>query len=153
MKVLIPVEDKQFASLITEFVCNHVWPGDVEFRLLNVFESVLLQEVVSPLAMQQLEEATELSQSLGRSLMMDVGTQLRLKFPPCKIEELLKEGDPKYVILDMIKNWKPDFVIMGSHGKGSLERFFLGSVSLAVLSHAPCSVVIIKIPSEHKKLL
>lgn len=148
MKVLIPVEDKQFASLITEFICNHSWPSDVEFRILNVFESVLLQEVVSPLAIQQLEEATELSQSLGRSLMMDLGTKLRLKFPSCKIEELLKEGDPKYVILDMIKNWKPDFVIMGSHGKGSIERFFLGSVSLAVLSHAPCSVVIIKVPSE-----
>ncbi|MBP7863246.1 universal stress protein [bacterium] len=147
MKILIPVEDKQFAHVIAEFVCNHTWPKEVEFRILNVYESVFLQEVVSPLAMQQLEEASQLSQSLGRMLMMDVGTKLRLKFPHSKIEEILKEGDPKQIILNTIKLWQPDFVVMGAHGKGSIERFFLGSVSLAVLSHAPCSVVTIKIPT------
>lgn len=153
MKVLIPVEDKQFAEAISEFVTDHSWPKDIEFRILYVYESVLLQEVVTPLAIQQLEEASQYRQSLGRSLVMDVGTKLRLKLPYAKIEEKLQEGDAKQVILDTIHDWKPELVVMGSHGKGAVERFFLGSVSLAVLTHAPCSVMTVKLPAgiERKK--
>lgn len=146
MKVLIPVDDKQYAKAISEFVINHTWPENVEFKLLFVYESMLLQEVVTPQAFQQLEEASEYRQSFGRSLIMDIGTQLRLKYPNAKIEEKLQEGEPKLVILDIIKEWKPDLVVMGSHKKGVVERFLLGSVSLAVLTHAPCSVMTIKIP-------
>ncbi len=146
MKVLIPVDDKQYAKAISEFVGNHAWPDNVEFKLLFVYESMLLQEVVTPQAFQQLEEASEYRQSFGRSLIMDIGTQLRLKYPNAKIEERLQEGEPKLVILDIIKEWKPDLVVMGSHKKGVVERFLLGSVSLAVLTHAPCSVMTIKIP-------
>ncbi|MCW5823133.1 MAG: universal stress protein [Cyanobacteria bacterium TGS_CYA1] len=146
MKVLIPVDDKQYAKAISDFVVNHTWPDNVEFKLLFVYESMLLQEVVTPQAFEQLEEASEYRQSFGRSLIMDVGTQIRLKFPSAKIEERMQEGEPKLVILDLIKEWKPDLVVMGSHKKGVVERFFLGSVSLAVLTHAPCSVMTIKIP-------
>lgn len=144
MKVLIPVDDKQYAKAISEFLINHSWPDNVQFKLLFVFESMLLQEIVTPQAFEQLEEASQLRQSFGRSLIMDVGTQLRLKFPSAKIDEQLQEGEAKLVILDTIKEWKPDLVVMGSHKKGVVERFFLGSVSLAVLTHAPCSVVTIK---------
>lgn len=148
MKVLIPVDDKQYAKAISEFVVNHTWPDEVEFKLLFVYESMLLQEVVTPQAFEQLEAASEYRQSYGRSLIMDVGTQIRLKFPSAKIEEKLQEGEPKLVILDTIKEWKPDLVVMGSHKKGVVERFLLGSVSLAVLTHAPCSVMTIKIAKQ-----
>lgn len=151
MKVLIPVDNKTFASAIEEFVTNHVWPQNVEFKILNVYESVFLQEIVTPSAFQQLEEASELKQSMGRSLVMEVGTKLRLKFPGASIEEKVQEGDPKVVILDYINEWKPDIVVMGSHNKGAMERFFLGSVSLAVLTHAPCSVMTVKIPCKTTK--
>lgn len=145
MKVLIPIDDKQYAKAISEFILNHSWPDNIEFKLLFVYESMLLQEVVTPQAFEQLEAASEYRQSFGRSLIMDVGTQIRLKFPSAKIEERLQEGEPKLVILDLIKEWKPDLVVMGSHKKGAIERFLLGSVSLAVLTHAPCSVMTIKV--------
>ncbi|MBX9720752.1 MAG: universal stress protein [Candidatus Obscuribacterales bacterium] len=147
MKVLIPVDDERFAQAMSEFVISHTWPQKVEFKILYVYESVFLQEFVTPLAVQQLEEESSHRQSLGRAIVTNVGSQLRLKFANAEIEEKLQEGDAKLVILDMIKEWQPDLVVMGSHNKGMMERFFLGSVSLAVLTHAPCSVVTVKIPN------
>ena len=57
------------------------------------------------------------------------------------------DGEPKGALLQAIREWKPDLVVAGSHGKTTLERFLLGSVSHALVSHAPCSVEIVKAPT------
>ncbi|MBO9541937.1 universal stress protein [bacterium] len=54
------------------------------------------------------------------------------------------EGDPASVILDVAEQLKVDLVVVGSHGRTGLVRFFLGSVSSRIASHAPCSVLIVK---------
>ncbi len=55
----------------------------------------------------------------------------------------LESGYPASVILAVIKNYGVDLVVMGSHGHGPVMSV-LGSVSLRVLSHAPCPVLIVK---------
>lgn len=61
-----------------------------------------------------------------------------------KVEPKVAEGDPASVILDAAEQLKVDLIVVGSHGRTGLARFFLGSVSSRVASHAPCSVLIIK---------
>jgi nucleotide-binding universal stress UspA family protein len=56
-------------------------------------------------------------------------------------------GDARSVILDDAAEWHADLIVLGSHGRKGLGRFFLGSVSEAVARHAPCSVQIVRIPS------
>lgn len=55
-------------------------------------------------------------------------------------------GDARNVILDVAGEWKADLIILGSHGRTGLGRFFLGSVSEAVARHALCSVQIVRMP-------
>ncbi|MCI0524399.1 MAG: universal stress protein [Acidobacteria bacterium] len=38
-------------------------------------------------------------------------------------------------------------IIVGTHGYNALERLWLGSVSQAVASYAPCSVEIVRKPA------
>lgn len=54
------------------------------------------------------------------------------------------EGPAKHAILAEAERWMPDLIVVGSHGYGALGRFFLGSVSFAVVTHAPCSVEIVR---------
>jgi nucleotide-binding universal stress UspA family protein len=54
------------------------------------------------------------------------------------------KGDPKIAILDEAEHWKPGLIVVGTHGYNAFERLWLGSVSRAVLTHAPCSVEVVR---------
>ncbi|HXV59796.1 MAG TPA: universal stress protein [Vicinamibacteria bacterium] len=41
-----------------------------------------------------------------------------------------------------------DHIVVGSHGMTGFDRFLLGSVSRAVVTHAPCSVLVVRKPAD-----
>jgi len=47
---------------------------------------------------------------------------------------------------------KPDFVVVGSHGKGILKRAFLGSVSGELARRSPVPVMIVPAPGLEQML-
>lgn len=53
-------------------------------------------------------------------------------------------GSPVMKILNKAQEWKADLIVVGSHGRSRVEKFFLGSVALKVLSESFCSVRIVR---------
>jgi nucleotide-binding universal stress UspA family protein len=47
------------------------------------------------------------------------------------------DGDPGDMIVEAAASEHADVVLVGSHGRGAVGRFFLGSVSEHVVRHAP----------------
>ena len=39
-------------------------------------------------------------------------------------------------------------LVVGSHGRTGLKRMMLGSVAMACVNHAPCPVVVVRVPDE-----
>lgn len=56
-------------------------------------------------------------------------------------------GTPADSILAEAETQHPDLIVIGSHGRSGVTRFLLGSVSSAVVSHAPCTVLVAKAPA------
>jgi nucleotide-binding universal stress UspA family protein len=54
------------------------------------------------------------------------------------------EGDPKSVLLDIAEKWPADAIVLGTRDLSGAERFFIGSVSSAIVAHAPCTVEVIR---------
>jgi nucleotide-binding universal stress UspA family protein len=50
-------------------------------------------------------------------------------------------GAPHQEIVETAKREGAAFIVMGTEGRGALERFFLGSVADRVIRAAPCAVV------------
>ncbi|KAJ2770384.1 hypothetical protein IWQ56_002184 [Coemansia nantahalensis] len=52
-------------------------------------------------------------------------------------------GNPKEVLVATTSSKKPTMLIMGSHGRGSLKRYLMGSVAEYVLHHSIVPVLIV----------
>lgn len=61
-----------------------------------------------------------------------------------RVETVLGEGPPTAVILDAVRDVGPDPLVVGTRGAGPLERLLLGSVSSALVHHAPCDVLVVR---------
>lgn len=54
------------------------------------------------------------------------------------------EGEPGPSIVDAATSEQVDMVIVGSHGRGSMGRLLIGSVSEHVVRNAPCPVLVVR---------
>ncbi|MEH7113979.1 universal stress protein [Neobacillus niacini] len=70
--------------------------------------------------------------------------ELELKELPNKSKIVLLEGLPGQMIVEFVKEYDGDLVVMGSRGLSGLKELFLGSVSHFVVQKAPCPVFIVK---------
>ena len=60
-----------------------------------------------------------------------------------RTEGTVRVGSPAHEILVVARHWDADLVVLGTHGRRGLPRFFLGSVAETVLRKAPCSALVI----------
>ncbi|MBI3746323.1 MAG: universal stress protein [Chloroflexi bacterium] len=61
---------------------------------------------------------------------------------------LIWEGDAGESIVEAARSEQVDLVVVGSHGRGSVGRFFLGSVSDFVVRHAASPVLVVRARGE-----
>lgn len=66
--------------------------------------------------------------------------RLQIMFPRWQIGAVATYGSPAWEILTRADEFKPDLIVVGSHGRSAISRFFLGSISQKVLTEAHCSV-------------
>jgi nucleotide-binding universal stress UspA family protein len=66
--------------------------------------------------------------------------RLQKMFPRWTVTAEATYGSPAWAILDRADELKTDLIVVGSHGRGAVTRFFLGSISQKVLTEARCSV-------------
>ncbi len=60
------------------------------------------------------------------------------------LEMIVEYGDPAEKIISLAKREEMDVIVIGSSGKGAIERRIKGSVSHKVASNAGCSVFIVR---------
>ena len=61
-----------------------------------------------------------------------------------KVDAVTTQGNPAQEILRQAQDFEADLVILGTHGRSALERFFLGSVAQKTVRNAPCPVLTVK---------
>jgi nucleotide-binding universal stress UspA family protein len=112
-------------------------------RVLTVAESfppVMMEPWYS--SRESLEHIDQEVQKRARALTKKTADNLKKK--RFKVETAVRRGDPRSEIVDEAGKWRADLIVMGSHGYTGIRRFVLGSVASSVVSHAPCSVEIVR---------
>jgi len=83
------------------------------------------------------QEKSEASQELDR-------TADAIRTPGVEVERRVAIGSPAEAICDVAKDVGADVIVVGSHGRGFVQRVLLGSVSEHVVRHAPCPVLVVR---------
>ena len=63
-----------------------------------------------------------------------------------RVTFLIWQGDPAEAIVDAARSEAVDLVVVGSHGRGSVGRLLIGSVSDQVVRDSPCPVLVVRGP-------
>jgi len=146
MKILLAYDASPSADAAIHEVVNRPWPAGTEIRLITVIERPFSMpqadglDVYAPLYERM---RASLREGAYRRITSAIG-----KFkarPELQISYELRDGSVTTGLLDAIREWQADLVIAGSHGASGLARLVLGSVCHALVTHAPCSVEVVKI--------
>ena len=155
MKILIATDGSDFSRAAVEKACDLATTmKDVSFKVVSVYEptvpmasepfaiSAEYYQQLDNFAKQQADEAAK----AAIELIMDI-------FPEAtsEVSSLVELGRPAQIIVDVAERWGADLIIVGSHGHGFWGRLALGSVSEAVLHHAPCSVRVVRLRAKEAK--
>jgi len=63
---------------------------------------------------------------------------------PVPLTSSMKEGVARRLILDAAKEHAADLIVMGSHGRGGVARFMLGSVAERIVRASPVPVLVVR---------
>jgi len=147
MKILLAIDGSPCSEAAVKEVATMQWPASTQVKVLSA--AIVPKpnapdpfHVVGPMRLKLLErEQVRLRDLVTRTAdwLRDNAVEKSLQ-----IETAVVEGDPKVVIIEEAEHWEADLIVVGCHGYGPVKRFLLGSVSLAVAVHAPCSVEIVR---------
>lgn len=145
MRILLAIDGSPSSEAAIEEICHRPWPPDSEVRVVTVIsplESMLMQEATHYRPMYN--DIFEHQSLATAKRLSDIAAAIAQQAPGLRVTPVLLEGRPREAILREAEQWGADLIVVGSHGYGPVRRFFLGSVSLSIALHAPCSVEIVR---------
>jgi nucleotide-binding universal stress UspA family protein len=143
MKILLAVDDSKYSEAAMQAVLQQMQPEASEVRILHVVKPLLIIPRSYIGQVENLQAAQQERLKEGKELVARTG-QL-LSQAGFKVHTDVEEGDARTAIIDYAARWYADLIMMGSHGRTGLDKLLIGSVSEAVLRHAPCSVEIVRL--------
>lgn len=152
MKILIAFDGSECAASAIDDLKRAGLPDDSEVLLIAVAEVWLppapdVKEVEE--VSKDVHSVVELHKRYMKSSKIMADTEeiahraekrLQHNFPTWSIKTETTYGSPAWEIIFCADEWKPDLIVVGSHGRTALGRFVLGSVSQKVLTESRTSV-------------
>lgn len=145
VRFLVGVDGSPGAEQAVRAAAARAWPVGSEARV------VLVDEPLTPTAigylLPQVKRWIEESNASDREWVQKIADRAagELRKAGLKVESIVKEGDPKRVLVSEAEEWGADCIFVGSAGfSNRFERFMLGSISAAVAARAHCSVEVVR---------
>jgi nucleotide-binding universal stress UspA family protein len=147
MKVLLATDGSDYSREAAEKMCEVL--GDLDnlrVKVVSAFEEAY-PIAAEPFAVSAefYQKIIDASENQAEHFASETVELIRKRLTNGNFEvsfEVLK-GSPEQQIVEEARDWQADLIVVGSHGRGFWGRM-LGSVSDAVIHHAPCSVLVVR---------
>jgi nucleotide-binding universal stress UspA family protein len=143
MKVLIGIDDSPHSNAALQLVKTMSWPTGTRFIVLSAVPLPMLAYATADMGGVAVMDTVEKDQiKIHEELAARV--ERDLKDAGFATTGRVERGDPREVIVEVAAKERADLVIVGSHGRTGLRKLLMGSVASHVVTHAPCSVLVVK---------
>lgn len=147
MKILLAVDGSPCSDVAVKEVAHRPWPEGSSVKVLTVFEPPMPPTPETwAVPASYYEEIETALRKQGQNIIERAVQTLKAN-ETLSLSSIFVLGSPRPVILDEAESWGADLIVVGSHGYTAWKRFLLGSVSQAVVSHAKCSVEVVRCSS------
>ena len=109
----------------------------------EVVEQVLASRRVTSAIVQAQAQASKALEEAAR-LAAQASARVRSLFPEWTVRGEALAGTPARELIQKADEWKPDLIVVGSHGRSALGRLILGSVSKTVATDSRYSVRVVR---------
>jgi nucleotide-binding universal stress UspA family protein len=136
VRLIVGFDGSKGAEAAVEAVAARKWPAGSEARIVNATwetPQFTSHQMAGSIITWVAEEKARI-----KKMIDDAADKLRAA--ALKTEAVVKEEDPKRLLIVEAESWGADCIFVGARGMGRIERFLLGSVSSAVAARAHCSV-------------
>lgn len=133
-RLVIGVDSSPDADAAVRAVAERMWRPGSEARIIVVLDQALA-------TMVGWNEANDEDAQAQVRKMVETAAE-KLRTAGLVVSSVVKEGDPKRVLVEEAEQWGADCLVVGE-GLRRLERFLLGSVSTVVAARAHCSVEVV----------
>ena len=149
MKVLVATDGSEYSTYALWEFCR-LFPNrsNLQIKVVSAYEEQYVL-AATPYALsagqyQQLADAAKMQAGHFTAVAADI---IRGGDGDMDLTIKILVGRPEEEIVELAENWGADLIVVGSHGRGFIGRM-IGSVSDAVVHHAPCSVLVIRRPKD-----
>jgi nucleotide-binding universal stress UspA family protein len=145
MKIMLGVDESRFSEEAVQNVLEQFRPRGTEVQVVHVIQpiSAYFSAEWFPHFVPKVEGVEQDRAKQAGALLNKVCAKLRKA--GFRTSQTVLHGDARAALLDQAAKWKPDLIVMGSHGLKGLNRLLMGSVSEAVVRHATCSVQVVRV--------
>ena len=145
MNILIATDGSEFSTAAVRESCS-LFGSDagVEMKVVSVYEP--MQPIAAEpfaLSAEYYDEITAASRREAEHFAAGAEDLIRELCPDATVSSETLAGKPAPQIVELAESWPADIVVVGSHGRGFWGRL-LGSVSNSVVTHAPCTVLVVR---------
>lgn len=144
MKVIVGVDDSPFSREAIRYVASTTWPKMTRFIVVSAAAPAFVGpgEAAAPGAIAQLlEEQERFHSDLAQRAAAE------LKKVGFEAEARMVRSDPRTALEEEARREGVDLIVIGSHGRSGIKKILLGSVATHIVTHAPCSVLVVKSPA------
>ncbi len=147
-KVLLPTDGSDTAQKAIDFAVELLEGSGCKITLLSVVEEPVYSAfwsdgLIAPeVLMPPPEELRAELDKRAEEMLAESAEPLRAA--GLETQPMIRFGNTAAEILQEAEEGGYDMIVMGSHGRGVLGGFLLGSVSNRVVHHAKCPVLIVR---------
>jgi nucleotide-binding universal stress UspA family protein len=141
MNVLLGVDDSPCSDAAILHVSKATWPKGTKVIVLSAAAPIFVGpgEVAASDAIGRLmEEQEKYHEEIAKR------GAARLREAGMSAEARTVVGDPRAALTETAKAGHVDLIVVGSHGRTGIQKLLLGSVAAHVVTHAPCSVLVVR---------